>query len=421
MTAYNFYLLLVLIILIGGYIINFIVEKLDVANASTILPHEFEGYYDAEKYSKSQSYLKDRVWFGLIESALFTVGAVIFIIAGWFNLIDSFARSFGQAPIITGLIFLGIIFLASYIFSIPFTIYRTFVIEEKYGFNRTTPKTFVADMFKGLILTAVIGIVILSVILWFFNASGKYAWLYSWIAVTVFEIFLIFIAPAVIMPLFNKFTPLEEGELKSAITSYANSQDFKLKGIYKMDASRRSAKSNAFFTGLGKYKRIVLFDTLITSMKTNELVAVLAHEIGHYKHKDIFKGLAVSALSTGLMFFMLSFFIANKDFFAAFKMENVSVYAGLFLFTFLYQPVNSLFSVGINYISRRFETSADKFSSETYKDPEAMITALKRLSVDNLSNLTPHPLKVFLTYSHPPVLTRIEAIRARASQRKEGI
>ncbi|MCX5678684.1 MAG: M48 family metallopeptidase [Candidatus Omnitrophica bacterium] len=412
---HNYYLPVILFILIGGYILDFIIEKLDVAYASPVLPREFEGYYDAEKYRKSQNYLKERVRFGLIESAFFTAGIVIFILAGWFNLIDGFARSLGQPPLITGLIFLGIMYLIQHLFSIPFTAYRTFIIEEKYGFNRTSPATFIADIFKHLILMMLIGAVILSAILWFFSVSGKPAWLYSWIAVTVFELFLIFIAPVVIMPLFNKFTPLEEGELKAAITDYARSQDFKIKGIYKMDASRRSAKSNAFFTGLGKYKRIVLFDTLIAKMKTDELVAVLAHEIGHYKHKDIFKGLAVSVISTGLMFFALAFFIYNKDFFAAFKMEHVSVYAGLFLFTFLYQPVNDIFSIGSNYLSRRFETSADIFSVHTYKNPEAMIKALKRLSSDNLSNLTPHPLKVFLSYSHPPVLTRIEAIKASGS------
>jgi STE24 endopeptidase len=213
------------------------------------------------------------------------------------------------------------------------------------------------------------------------------------------------------MPLFNKFTPLEEGELKKAITGYAASQDFKIKGVYKMDASRRSAKSNAFFTGLGRYKRIVLFDTLIEKMKTDELVAVLAHEIGHYKHKDIFKGLASSIASTGLMFFMLSFFINNSDLFAAFRLEHVSVYAGLVLFSFLYRPISWIFSIGTNYMSRCFEASADAFSIDTYKNPEAMISALKRLSADNLANLTPHPLKVNLSYSHPPILARIEAIR----------
>lgn len=411
MTPYNYYLPVVLLILIGGYIVNFIIEQLDIAYAPPVLPRELEGYYDAEKYQKSQSYLKKKVRFSLIENAFFTCGVIIFILAGWFNLIDGCARSLHQPPLVTGLIFLGILYLTYYIFSIPFSAYQTFVIEEKYGFNRTTPKTFVVDIFKNMILTILLGGIIVALILWFFNILGRWAWVYSWIAVTVYQLFLVFIAPVTILPLFNKFTPLEEGQLKAAITDYACAQDFKIKGIYKMDASRRSAKSNAFFTGLGAYKRIVLFDTLVTNMKTDELVAVLAHEIGHYKHKDIFKSLAVSTASIGLMFFGLSFFIYNKDFFAAFKMANISVYAGLFLFTFLYQPVNDLFSVGTNYISRRFEILADRFSVDTYKHPQAMINALKRLSVDNLSNLTPHPLKVFLSYSHPPVLTRIEAIR----------
>lgn len=411
MAAHNYYLPAVLLILTGGYVINFIVEILDITHAAPVLPREFEGYYDAEKYRKSQAYLKERILFGLTESAISTLTVIIFILAGWFNLIDRFARSFSQGPIITGLIFLGIIYIASYLFSVPFTAYRTFVIEEKYGFNRTTPATFIADIFKHVFLTAVIGAIILCAILWFFGIAGKWAWFYSWIAVAAFELFLVFIAPVVILPLFNKFTPLEEGELKAAITGYAGSQDFKIKGIYRMDASRRSAKSNAFFVGLGRYKRIVLFDTLIEKMKTDELVAVLAHEVGHYKHKDIFKHIIVSAVSTGVMFFMLSFFISNGDFFAAFKMENVSVYAGLFLFTFLYRPISWLFSVGMNYISRRFEASADRFAVITCKHLEAMINALKRLSADNLANLTPHPLKVFLSYSHPPVLTRIEAIR----------
>jgi STE24 endopeptidase len=421
MIAYNYYLPAVLFILIGGYIINFIIEKLDVAHASPVLPREFEGYYDTEKYRKSQSYFKKKARFSLIENAFFTFGVIIFILAGWFNLIDGFARSLQQAPLVTGLIFLGILYLAHYIFSIPFTAYRIFVIEEKYGFNRTTPKTFIIDILKEIILTLLLGAIILSVILCFFTVYGRWAWAYSWGAVTVFQLILMFIFPVAIMPLFNKFTPLEEGALKAAITDYARSQDFKIKGIYKMDASRRSAKSNAFFTGLGRYKRIVLFDTLVEKMSTDELVAVIAHEIGHYKHKDIFKGLAGVIVSIGLMFFTLSFFIYNKDFFAAFKMENISVYAGLFLFTFLYQPVNDLFSIGTNYISRRFETLADRFSIDTYKHPQAMISALKRLSVDNLTNLTPHPLKVFLSYSHPPVLTRIEMIRLKIGGARDGV
>lgn len=411
MSAHNYYLTAVLIILIGGYIVNFIVEMLDITNASPILPPEFVGYYDARRYQHSQDYLKEKIRFGLIESAIFTLAIVKIILSGWFNLIDGFARSFQQPDIITGLIFFWIIYLAVYLFSAPFSAYETFVIEDKYGFNKTTPKVFIADIFKSIALITLIGAVILSLILWFFNIAGGCAWLYSWIAVTLFELFLMFIAPIVILPLFNKFTPLKEGDLRTAIIDYARSEDFKIKGIYKMDASRRSSKSNAFFIGFGRYKRIVLFDTLVATMKVDELVAVLAHEVGHYKHKDIFKGLAISVLSSGCMFFLLSFFVSNEGFFAAFKMNNVSVYAGLFLFfAFLYQPIHYLFSVGMNYWSRRFENSADRFSVTTYKDPRALINALKRLSVDNLSNLTPHPLKVFLAYSHPPVLSRIKAI-----------
>ena len=416
MIVHNYYLLAVLAILIGGYIVNFIIEKLDISHASPLLPREFEGYYDAVKYRDSQGYHKKQVQFSLAEDAFFTCGIIISILAGWFNQVDVCVRSLQQDSLVTGLIFIGILSLIYYILSIPFAVYHTFVIEEKYGFNRTTKKTFMVDILKNIILTIVLGAIILSLILWFFNIAGKWAWLYSWIAVTVFQLFLMFIAPVAIMPFFNKFTPLADGGLKTAITDYACSQDFKIKGIYTMDASRRSAKSNAYFTGLGRYKRIVLFDTLVAHMKTDELVAVLAHEIGHYKHKDIFKGLVVSTVSTGLMFFMLSFFIYNEYFFAAFKMENVSVYAGFFLFSFLYQPVNTFFSIGTNYISRHFEIQADRFSVDTYKHPQAMISALKRLSVDNLANLTPHPWKVFLSYSHPPVLTRIKAIAINSAE-----
>ena len=409
---HNYYLSAILVILIGGYAVNFIIERLNIAHASPALPREFEGYYDTKKYSKSQAYLKENTRFGFIEHGFFTLAVIIFILFGWFNLIDGYARSLRQGPVITGLIFFGVIYLLSYLASIPFSVYHTFVIEERYGFNKTTLTTFIADLLKGFVLTALLGAIMISVILWFFDISGRLAWLYSWIAVTAFQLFLLFIAPVAIMPLFNKFTPLGEGQLRSAITAYAESQNFRIKGIYIMDASRRSSKSNAFFTGFGKYKRIALFDTLIKSMKTDELVAVLAHEVGHYKHKDTFKILALSIAGTGIMLFIMSYFIYNKEFLTALKMDNYSIYAGLFFFMFLYEPVKWLFSVAGNYISRRFERSADKFSVATYKHPQDMISALKRLSADNLTNLTPHPLKVFLSYSHPPVLARIAAIRA---------
>ncbi|HIJ21259.1 MAG TPA: M48 family metallopeptidase, partial [Deltaproteobacteria bacterium] len=233
---------------------------------------------------------------------------------------------------------------------------------------------------------------------------------YCWIALTLFQLFLLFIAPVVIMPIFNKFVPLEEGELKTAIREYAEEQGFKMKGIFSMDGSKRSTKSNAFFTGFGRFRRIVLFDTLIEKHSVDELVSILAHEIGHYRKKHIFKSVLISILTTGLMFFILSLFINNKDLFAAFQMQETSIYASLFFFGFLYAPIETVVGILGNILSRRHEYEADAYAIKTTHKPQAMITALKKLSVDNLSNLTPHPLKVFLGYSHPPVLERIRAI-----------
>jgi STE24 endopeptidase len=233
--------------------------------------------------------------------------------------------------------------------------------------------------------------------------------------VVLFQIVLLFLAPVIIFPLFNKFYPLEDGELKTAIEDYARSQHFKMRGIFKMDASKRSTKSNAFFAGFGRFRRIVLFDTLIDRHTVDELVSVLAHEMGHYKRKHILKSILISVMTTGLVFFVLSLFINNKGLFSAFKMQHTSIYASLFFFAFLYSPINLAISIFSNILSRRHEYEADAYAVSTYRKPESMISALKKLTVDNLSNLTPHPLKVFLSYRHPPVLERIRAIRNLAS------
>lgn len=410
----NVYLVIILIILIGEYVLDLIVESLNLKYASPILPEEFQGYYDADKYTQSQNYLKDRTNFSLLKDTIFISVIVAFILIGGFNFLDNFARSFGFGPIATGLVFAGILLLASQIIGIPFSAYRTFVIEEKYDFNRTTAKTFVSDILKSWILGALIGGIVFAGVVWFFDKMGRWAWLYCWIGVVIFQLFLTFIAPVAIMPLFNKFVPLENAELKSTIENYARSQDFKIKGIFKIDASKRSTKSNAFFTGFGKYRRIALFDTLIQKHSIDELVSVLAHEIGHYKKRHIIKMIILSILSAGLMFFILSFFINNKALFAAFKMEEVSVYASLVFFGFLYIPISFILSIFTNFLSRKYEYEADLFAASTYKKPEAMILALKKLVVDNLANLTPHPLKVFLHYNHPPALERIDAIRHKA-------
>ncbi len=407
----NYFFIIILVIIIGNYLINLLVEWLNLRHLRIELPEEFVGYYDAEKYAKSQRYLRENTQFHAICDTITTPIIIVFIIFGGFNLVDQFARGFHLGAIPTGLIFVGILILAYHIMSIPFSIYDTFIIEEKYGFNRTTPKTFIIDILKTWVLAAVLGTIALSAILWFFGKAGPWAWLYCWIALTLFQVFLQFIAPVVLLPIFNRFTPLEDGDLKTAIEAYAASQNFKVKGIFKMDGSKRSSKSNAFFAGFGKFRRIVLFDTLIEKHTKEELVSILAHEMGHYKKRHILRSMAISILTTGLMFFILSLFINNIELFKAFKMQETSIYASLCFFGFLYAPIEMVLSIFGNVLSRRQEYDADAYAVSTFGKPMNMIEALKKLSVENLANLTPHPIKVFLSYSHPPILERIRAIR----------
>ncbi len=266
------------------------------------------------------------------------------------------------------------------------------------------------DMLKGLVLGIILGSPLLGAILWFFENGGTYAWLYCWVGVVVFGILLQFLAPILIMPLFNKFTALEDGPLKEKILAYAKQENFALKGIFTMDGSKRSAKLNAFFTGFGKFRKIVFFDTLLEKLEDDEIVAVLAHEMGHFKKKHILKMMASSVLQTGLMFFLLSLFIENRGLFSAFGMENLSVYASLVFFAFLYSPLSTLLSVFANYLSRIHEFEADLYAAKTTGKPEMLAQSLKKLSRENLSNLTPHPLMVAFSYSHPPVLARIQSL-----------
>jgi STE24 endopeptidase len=293
---------------------------------------------------------------------------------------------------------------------LPFRIYDTFVIEEKYGFNKTTVKTFILDLVKSFFLFVIVGGPVLAVILWFFEKTGALAPLYIWGVVTLFQVFMSFIAPIVFFPIFNKFTPLEEGELKNAIKDYAREHNFRMKGVYQMDGSKRTTRANAAFTGFGKSRRIILYDTLIEKHTIDELVAILAHEMGHYKLGHIMKTLVIAFIETGLMLFILSLFIHNRGLFNAFRMEEMSIYAGLIFFGFLYSPISMLLSIITNIFSRKRDYEADQYSVTTTGKREALVTGLKKLSVDNLSNLTPHPLKVFFYYSHPPVLQRIRAL-----------
>ena len=407
----NIYLVIVLLALIGEYLLDVIVEGLNLKHLKPALPAEYRGYYDAAKYETAQNYLKENTRFELLVDTVVLPIMIGFILFGGFNVADRFARGFHLGPILTGLIFSAVLLLASQIVSIPSSAYKTFVIEEKYGFNRTTVRTFILDIIKSWVLVGLVGGVLLSFVLWFFDKAGHWAWVYCWGVVALFQVVLTFLAPAIILPLFNKFYPLEEGELRAAIEAYARSQSFAMKGIFTMDASRRSTKSNAFFIGFGRFRRVVLFDTLVDKHTTDELVSILAHEMGHYRKKHIVKFILFSLLTTGGMFFLVSLFMNNTGLFAAFRMEQTSIYASLVFFAFLYEPINTVLSILSNSLSRKYEYEADAYALSTYGKPEAMISALKKLTVDNLSNLVPHPLKVFLRYSHPPVLERIKAIR----------
>jgi STE24 endopeptidase len=412
MKAMSPYLAFVLAMLVGHLALEWIVARLNLSRLDPQLPDEFSGFYDREKYARSQRYARERTRFSLLQGTITTVVTLLFILLGGFNLVDRLARSLVSEPVLTGLVFTSALSVLSGILSLPFSVYHTFVIEARYGFNRTTVKTFVLDLLKGLLLAVLIGAPLLALVLWLFGAAGKSAWLVVWVAVTVLQLFMTYLAPVIIMPLFNKFTPLEEDDLKNKVEAYAREQGFKLKGIFKMDGSRRSSKANAFFTGLGRHRRIVLFDTLIEKHPPDELLTILAHEIGHFKLGHIRKMMFASIMHTGLLLFLLSLFIRNPGLFAAFGMEHLSIYASLVFFGFLYSPISTFLSIAMNCLSRRHEYAADRFSVCTTGGPEAFITALKRLSVDSLTNLTPHPLKVFIEYSHPPVLQRIRALRA---------
>ena len=408
----NIYAIIILVTLLVSFVLNLITNLLNLKHLSSDLPQEFEGTYDAEAYQNSQDYTRVYTRFGFLTSSISLIITLIFWFSGGFNYLDTIVRAWELGAIGTGLVYIAILVIARSIISLPFSLYTTFVIEERFGFNKTTIKTFILDRIKGLFLGALIGAPLLIGLLYFFNVIGSIAWLYAWAATTIFTLIIQFIAPTWIMPLFNKFTPLENGELRDSIIDYTKKVDFPLKGLFVMDGSKRSKKSNAFFTGFGKNKRIALFDTLIENHTVGELVSVLAHEVGHYKKKHIMKGMIISILHMGLMFYLLSIFLSHQGLFEAFYMENMSVYVGLIFFGMLYTPIEMILSVIMQIFSRKNEYEADRFAAETTAESENMISALKKLSRDNLTNLTPHPVYVFLNYSHPPVLKRIEAIRS---------
>ena len=402
--------LIIVCIVVFDFVVDRVLDYLNLKNFSPELPKEAEGIYDAEKYRKSMEYYKVNDRFSMITSTFSLMLLLAMLFLHGFAWIDQFVRSFTNEPVWMALLFFGIIGFASDILSMPFALYKIFVIEEKFGFNKMTLKTFFLDKIKGYLLGTVIGGTLLAALVWIYGATGEYFWLYALGVLSVFMIFATMFYASIILPLFNKLTPMPEGELRTAIEIYCKKVEFKLSNLFVMDGSKRSAKANAFFSGLGSKKKIVLFDTLIEKHTTDELVAVLAHEIGHYKKKHTKQGLLLGLIQSGIMLFILSLFLGNPALAKALGATQSSFHLDILAFGILYSPLSELLGILMNMLSRKNEYEADHFAKETYNG-EALANALKKLSVDNLSNLKPHPAYVFVHYSHPPLLKRLAALK----------
>jgi len=401
-------------IIIAIIIIDFIIDKiLDTLNAKHFddpIPQELNDVYNKEEYEKSQRYKKERYRFGIITSTFSVLLTLGFIIFDGFAWVDDIARNFTDNAILVALIFFGIIMIGSDILTTPFSWYSTFVIEEKYGFNKTTKKTFFLDKIKGWFMMIILGGGILALIVWFYQFAGNDFWWYAWILVAVFSIFINMFYAKLIVPLFNKQSPLEEGSLRTKIETYAKSVGFTLDNIFIIDGSKRSTKANAYFSGFGKEKRITLFDTLVKDLEEEEIVAVLAHEVGHYKKNHIIVNLLASILTTGFTLWLLSLFVGSPALSQALGVEEPSFHIGLIAFGILYSPISEITGLLMNYLSRKFEYQADNYAKNTY-GAAPLISSLKKLTKNSLSNLTPHKAYVFMHYSHPTLLQRFRNLK----------
>jgi STE24 endopeptidase len=399
-----FYIIIALVLL--EYLMSRFFDYLNSRNWSEELPLEVRDIYNPVEYKRSQNYLRVNTKFSALTETFSLVVLLFVLFLQGFAWLDNFVREYTDNEIVISLLFFGILGLASDLISTPFSIYKTFVIEEKFGFNKTSPGTYIKDKLKGWLLGIIIGGGLLAFIVWVYLSTGEYFWLIAWGAITLFSVFMSMFYSNLIVPLFNKQTPLEEGDLKESIRKFANTTGFRLSSIFVIDGSKRSTKANAYFTGLGNKKRIVLYDTLINEHENDEIVAVLAHEIGHYKKKHTTVGLVLSIIQTGFMLFLLSLFIKSPDLSMALGSEIPSFHLGLIAFVILYTPVSWILGLGGNLLSRKHEYAADNFAGINF-NPESLKRALTRLSVKNLSNLRPHPAYVFVYYSHPTLLQRL--------------
>ena len=394
-------------ILLIKFVIDSVLNHLNAKHFDDALPNDVSDVYEINEYRQSQSYKKTNHNFSKITSLFSLITTLLFFFFNGFSIVDEIARGFSNNIIIITLIFFGIIIIGSDIISIPFSLYKTFVIEEKFGFNKSTKKLFFLDKIKGLLMTIILGGSILSIITWFYEFTGNYFWIYTWLLITTFSVFLNMFYSKLIVPLFNEQTILEEGDLKNEIVKYVNSVGFKANNIYVLNGSKRSTKANAYFSGFGNQKRITLYDTLINDLENNEIVAVLAHEVGHYKRKHILYNLTSSIILTGFALFVLSLFIKTPVLSLALGVSHPSFHIGLIAFGILYSPVSQILGIFMNYMSRKFEYQADNYAKNTFS-ASPLISSLKKLSKNSLSNLTPHYLYVFFHFSHPTLIDRIK-------------
>jgi STE24 endopeptidase len=407
-------------IIIAVLIVDFALEKgldyLNLKNVSLRLPDEVKDIYNADEYKRQQEYFLTNQRFGAISGTFgFIVLLLMFFLFG-FAFVDNIARGMAENSILIALIFFGILYFANEILSIPFEIYHTFVIEQRFGFNKMTPALFAADTFKGWAMSVVLGGGLVALLMVIYDWSGDYFWLLGWGVMAFISIFMMMFYSNLIVPLFNKQTPLEAGELRDAIEAFCQKAGFKLDNLYVIDGSKRTTKANAYFSGLGAKKRIVLYDTLISSLTTEEIVAVLAHEIGHYKKKHTRTMLVLSLINTGVLFYILSLVLGKFGlaFAEALGSENASFQLSLVVFGVLYTPVSALLGIGINMLSRKNEYQADDFAG-SFGLAQPLSEALKKLSVTSLSNLNPHPAYVFFHYSHPTLLQRLKNLEKSRS------
>lgn len=400
---------LLLGVLVFGFLVRKILGFLNVKNPVPAVPETLSQYLSTAKLEESKAYQIENFWFKAIAGTFSFILTFLFIAMGWFGTIDTWVSGFGFAPLVKSLVFFGLIFIGSDILSLPFDYYGTFVIEEKYGFNKTSVKTFFTDKIKGYVLSIIVGGGLLMVFLWLIHQMGDHFWWQFWIVSAVFMVLVNLFYTAWILPLFNKLTPLEDGELKGKIFQYARSVDFPLDNIFVIDGSKRSSKANAFFSGFGKRKKVVLYDTLLDQHPPDELVAVLAHEVGHYKKKHIIWGMSLSVLQVGLMLFLLAQFIFSERMSMALGGQAWSAELNIIGFTMLFTPISMVLGMGMNWLSRKNEFEADNYAKSTFSG-EPLAEALKTLSVKTLSNINPHPWYVFVNYSHPPLLERLSRL-----------